>query len=84
MILSVKKRRERYSPERLGWQQERFISQQGVEGILEEGEGEEIMVVEVLVGGVKKRQRIVSGAVSRTIGVESARRRIASVHGAGE
>ena len=80
MILRVKKRRERYSPERLGWQQKRFISQQGVEGILVEGEGEEIMVVEVLVGGVKKSQRIVSGA-SQITGVESALKRTACVRG---
>ena len=45
------------------------------------GEGEEIMVVEVLVGGVKKSQRIVSGAASQITGVESALKRAACVRG---
>ena len=81
MISRVRKGREHNSVERLGWQQKFTISQQGVEGILEEGEGGEIPVVEALVGGAKKSQRTVSGVASQLTGVESALKRTMCVLG---
>ena len=59
MILRVRGRREHYGLERLGWRRKFTISQQEVEEVLEEGEGEVILVVVVLVGEAKKGQRIV-------------------------
>ena len=79
----IQRREGHYNLERQQWQHKSTISPREVEEALGEEEGE-ISVVEASVEEAKESQRIVSGAVSRTIGVESARRRIASVHGAGE
>ena len=64
-------------------QQKSIISLRGVEGALGGEEGE-ISAVEASVEEVKGNQRIASDVVSRTIGAESAQRRIASVHGVEE
>ena len=84
MTSRVRKGREHYSEKRPGWQQKCTISLQEVEGTLEEGEEEEVMVDEMLEGETRKSLRIVQGAENLTIGVGSAPKRTASAHGAEE
>ena len=83
MIYRLQRRGGRYNLERRQWQQKSTISPREVEGALGEEDGE-ISAVEASVEEAKGNQRIVPDAVSRTIGVESAQRRIASVHGVEE
>ena len=84
MTSIVRKRREHYSLERPRWQLKCTIRLQGVEGTLEEGEEEGVMVDEVPIGETKKSLRIVSGAENLIIGVRSAPKRTTFAHGAEE